>query len=113
MQNKEYVHLLNTISNMVNVYLFFQVRKEARSRHNVPIIWLCCWRCKEGFGFYVNGLCFNDCSLIERDGIIQSKKGKRILGSRLISLVRLALKLRTQMMRSKVAMLVLFLPPGQ
>lgn len=35
--NKEYVNLLSTISYMVNVWLFFQVRKEARSRHIVQI----------------------------------------------------------------------------
>lgn len=54
-------------------------------------IWLCGWCCKEGFGFYDNGLGFNDCRLIEKDGIILPKKGKRIFGSRLVSLVRLAL----------------------
>lgn len=80
---------------MVNVYLFFQVRKEARSRHTVQInILLCGWWCKERFGFYGNGLCFNDCSLIEKDGIIPYKKGKRIFGSRLVSLVRQALKMK-------------------
>lgn len=48
---------------------FFQVRKEARSRNIVQItLWLCSWCCKKGFGFYDNGLCFNDCSLIEKDG---------------------------------------------
>lgn len=39
-------------------------------------------------------MCFNDCSLIEKDGINPYKKGKRIFGSRLVSLLRQALKMK-------------------
>ena len=64
----------------------------ARNRHIMQInFWLCGWCCREGFGFYDNGTFFNDYSLLGRDGIHLSRRGKGIFGSRLPNLVRRAL----------------------
>jgi len=49
--------------------------------------WLCGWCCHEGLGFYDNGTFFNDYNLLGMDGIQLSRRGKRICGRRLTSLV--------------------------
>ena len=53
--------------------------------------WLHGWCHREGFGFYDNGVFFNDNNMLGRDGIHLSKRGKGIFSSRLANLVRRAL----------------------
>ena len=64
----------------------------ARNRCIMQInFWLRGWCCREGFGFYDNETFFDDYSLLGRDGIHLSRRGKGIFGSRLANLVRQAL----------------------
>ena len=64
----------------------------ARNRRIMQInFWLHGWCRHEGFGFYDNGTFFDDYSLLGRDGIHLSRRGKGIFGSRLANLVRRAL----------------------
>ena len=64
----------------------------ARNRCRMQInFWLRGWCHREGFGFYDNGTFFDDYSLLGRDGIHLSRRGKGIFGSRLANLVRWAL----------------------
>ena len=53
--------------------------------------WLHGWCHHEGFGFYDNGVFFNDDNMLGKDGIHLSKRGKGIFSSRLANLVRWAL----------------------
>jgi len=48
--------------------------------------WLRGWRQHKGFGFYDNGIFYEDYNLVERDGIQLPRRG-----SRLANLVRQAL----------------------
>ena len=86
----------------------------ARNRPIMQInFWLCGWCRREGFGSYDNRTFFDDYSLLGRDGIHLSRRGKGIFGSRLANLVRWALNRRTWGMGSKVAMLMPLQPTGE
>lgn len=65
----------------------------AKNSHIMQINFcLCGWCFCEGFAFFDNRTFFYDYSLLGRDGIYLSRRGKVIFGSRLANLARWALK---------------------
>jgi len=66
---------------------------------------LCGWCRHEGFGFYKNGIFFNDYKLLDRDETHLTRKSKGIFVSRQVSLVWWALKCRTWGVQGKVTKL--------
>lgn len=77
--------------------LQFWVQKQEMTEADTVQMNICFWGCcHEDFGFCDNGLCFNNCSMLGRDGIHLSIKGKRIVGSSPPNLVRWALNERTR-----------------
>lgn len=78
----------------IGVHIIFSsillVRRKdaARNKHIMQInCWLRIWCCCEGFVFYDNGTFF-DYSLLGRDGIHLSRRGKEIFYSKLANLLR-------------------------
>lgn len=65
----------NTGAQVIFSPIFLVTEIGTARSHAVQIdVWLP--GCHQGFGFYNTGLCLNDCSLLERDGIHLFKKGQ-------------------------------------
>ena len=95
---KEDYQALGVQARSIGVHVIFssiltvRIKGAARSRCIMQInFWLCGWCCPEGYGFYNNGIFFNNCILLGSDKIHLSRRGKGIFGGRLASLVTWAL----------------------